>query len=101
MIPLIDIESEWRCFVYNEKLVGLQNYSGDFTLFPDVEFIEEIINDYKGSPRAYTLDIGINKNGIFLVEIHEFFATGVYGWSNHQLIPLMFKSWFRECINEN
>ena len=96
---VIDIESEWRCFVYNEKLVGLQNYSGDFTLFPDVKLIEEIIYNYKEAPRAYTLDIGINENGIFVIELHNFMSVGFYGFSDHKLIPLMFKSWVRECLN--
>lgn len=34
---VIDIESEYRCFVYKNELVGLQNYSGDFTIFPNIE----------------------------------------------------------------
>jgi hypothetical protein len=33
---IIEIDSEWRSFVYKGKLVGLQNYSGDFTIFPNV-----------------------------------------------------------------
>lgn len=40
---ITDIESEWRCFVYRGELVGLQNYSGDFTMFPDVDTINEMI----------------------------------------------------------
>ena len=97
---IVDIDSEWRCFIYNEKLVGLQNYSGEFTLFPDVNLIEEIIYN-KNLPKAYTLDIGINNHGTFILELHEFFSCGTYGFSDHKLIPLMYKSWFRECINKN
>ena len=44
------------------------------------------------------LDVGINENGTFVLECHNFFSCGFYGFSNHQLIPLMFKSWFRECV---
>jgi len=95
---VIEIESEWRCFMYDRKLVGLQNYSGDFTLFPDVELIEEMINNYQEAPRAYILDVGINETGMFVIELHEFWATGLYGFSNHKILPLMYRSWFRECV---
>lgn len=98
---LVDIDSEWRSFVYRSELVGLQNYSGDFTVFPDVNLINKMIYNYKDAPLAYTLDVGINKNGTFIIEVHDFMSIGLYGWSDHQLLPLMFKSWFRECINDN
>lgn len=96
---VINIDSEWRSFIYNRELVGLQNYSGDFTLFPDVKLIKEMIRDYKNSPLAYTLDVGINNDdGTFIIELHNFTSCGLYGWSNHKLLPSMFTNWFRECI---
>ena len=86
---LIDIESEWRSFVFNNRLVGLQNYSGDFTMFPDVELINEIIKDYSNNG-AYTLDVGINrKEGTFIIELHDFFSCGLYGFSDYKILPLM------------
>jgi len=33
---IVDFQSEWRAFVWNNRFVGLQYYLGDFTLFPDV-----------------------------------------------------------------
>lgn len=57
----ISIESEWRAFVYKGKLVGLQNYAGEFTYFPDVDAIAKMIGAYEESgnaPIAYTLEIG-------------------------------------------
>lgn len=54
-----NIESEWRAFVYEGKLVGLQNYAGDFTVFPSVSIINGMIKMYKSSPIAYTLDVGV------------------------------------------
>jgi len=95
---LINIDSEWRAFIYKNELVGLQNYLGDFTLFPNVKLIKEMIYNYKEAPSAYTLDVGINENGTFLIEIGEIFSSSLYGWSNHQLLPLMYKSWFRKCV---
>lgn len=95
---IIDIDSEYRCFVHKNKLVGLQNYSGDFTIFPDIKTINNIIDDYKKSPVAYTLDVGINDTGTFIVEIHDFFSCGLYGFSDLNRLPYMFSQWYYEFI---
>lgn len=95
---LIEIDSEWRAFIYQNKLVGLQNYSGDFTMFPDVNKIELMINKYESSPIAYTLDVGIFRNNTFVIEVHDFFSCGLYGFSNHKILPYMFSRWFYEFI---
>lgn len=105
---LIDIDSEWRCFVFKDELVGLQNYSGDFTLFPNLITINNMIYlYYKKAPCAYTLDIGVNRlndirrtNNTFVVEVHDFFSCGLYGFSDLNLLPLMFYRWFKEYINK-
>jgi len=106
---LIDIDSEWRCFVYNNKLVGLQNYSGDFTLFPNIRKIHEMISVFKpDAPITYTLDVGVNAlecNGIedtktFVIEIHDFFSCGLYGFADLNILPLMFYRWFKNFIKD-
>ena len=96
---LIGIHSEWRCFVYNNKLVGLQNYSGEFILFPDIDRIMNMIKTFKSeAPVAYTLDIGVNNSSTFVIEVHDFFACGLYGFADLNLLPLMFYRWFKEFI---
>lgn len=104
---LIKIDSEWRVFVYDNKLVGLQNYSGDFTIFPDVLTVNLMINQYKPiAPIAYTLDVGINtdidgedENNTFVIECHEFFSCGLYGFAEHNILPYMFNKAYKEIIN--
>ena len=96
---LIDIESEWRTFVYKNELVGIQNYSGNFKIFPDVEKIETIIKNYKNAPITYTLDVAILENGkTDIVEIHDFFSCGLYGFSDRKILPFMFSRWFNNEI---
>jgi len=95
---LIDIDSEWRCFIYQNKLVGLQNYSGSFILFPDIIKIQQMINAYVNAPIAYTLDIGINNKGTFIIEVHDFFSCGLYGFSDLRILPDMFNQWFLNII---
>lgn len=96
---IIDIDSEWRCFVYKNKLVGLQNYSGDFCRFPSVSLINSMIEEYKSAPIAYTLDVGIGGiKGTFIIEVHDFFSCGLYGFSDHKILPFMFRDWFRQAV---
>jgi hypothetical protein len=96
----IDIESEWRTFIYNGELVGIHHYLGDFTIFPDILFIQQMIAAYKNCPPAYTLDVGINKNGTFLIEVHPFVSCGLYGFRNYKLLPSMFISSFQYLVKK-
>src|ERR1035437_1867273 len=96
---IIDIDSEWRAFVYQNKLVGLQNYSGDFTMFPNVWIINSMIAAYKSAPIAYTLDIGVfNVCDTFVIEVHPMISVGLYGFADHSILPHMFYKAFKELI---
>jgi len=104
---IINIDSEYRCFVYKGELVGLKHYSGDFTVFPSIAQIYVMINEFKDAPVAYTLDIGINNHSgrylkpkeTFIIEVHDFFSCGLYGFNDYRLLPHMFTKWFREYIS--
>src|SRR5690606_4461623 len=91
---IIEIESEWRAFIYNKNLVGLQNYSGRFDVFPDVEKIKAMINHYKSQPIAFTLDVAVSCDKTVIIEVHDFFSCGLYGFSEHKYLPFMFSRWF-------
>jgi hypothetical protein len=74
------IASEYRCFVHEDRLVGIQYYLGDFSKYPNVEMIHDMIRCYKTSNCAYTLDIGVLENGsTVLIEINDMWAIGSYG----------------------
>lgn len=95
---LIDIESEWRAFVFEGKLVGLQNYSGEFDIFPNVDKIKAMINAYKTQPIAFTLDVALSNNDTVIIEVHDFFSCGLYGFSEHKILPFMFSKWFYSFV---
>lgn len=97
---LIDISSEWRSFIYKGKLVGLQNYSGDFCVFPDVDKINDMIKAYKNQPTAYTLDVAISNKETVIIEVHDFFSCGLYGFSDYKVLPFMFARCFQELIQK-
>ena len=97
---VVDIESEWRMFVFNDELVGAKHYLGDFTLMPDFHLVEAMIKQYKGNPGAYTLDIGINETGTFLIEVHPFVSCGLYGFNDYRILPQMFIRGYQYMLNE-
>lgn len=99
---LINIVSEYRCFVFNNKLIGCKNYCGDYTMLPKFEVINKMINVYKNqAPASYTLDVGITDNNkTCVIEVHDFFSCGLYGFDNYDKLPYMFSQWFYELVNK-
>ena len=86
----IDIQSEWRCFVKDGQLLDVRCYSGDFALQPSFSLIEEMIRKYKSCPPAYTLDVCVDADGnTSIIECHNFFSCGLYGFSNYSKYLIM------------
>jgi len=97
---VINIDSEWRVFVYQGKMIGLQNYCGEFMKFPDVDAIRKMVDEYKSSPITYTLDVGVNDEGTFVIECHEFFSIGLYSFNSPSYPNMLYRA-FKEIINNN
>ena len=101
-----EIDSEYRCFVFENQLLGIQFYQGDFTAFPNVDKILEMIKRYSvSSPVAYTLDVAVTDDGdLIVIECHEFFSCGLYGFRDYSRMPYMFWRTFltikRRLLNE-
>jgi hypothetical protein len=77
--PILDIRSEWRCFVYNDEIVGCQYYSGDPFKFPNVTYFNDIVSDLQMSV-PYCLDLGVLYDGTTIViEVNDILASGNYG----------------------
>jgi hypothetical protein len=96
----ISIDSEWRTFVYKGKIVGLKHYSGEFIKFPNVQAISAMVTAFENSgeaPVAYTLDVGVNDYHTFVIEVHDFFSCGLYGFNDINY-PSMLSSWFHQYI---
>jgi len=89
------IIGEWRCFVYDRQLVGIQNYSGDPFIVPDKGYIESVINVYPGI--TYTLDVMVYANPVHpngkpltdILELHEFFACALFGFADYETLLQM------------
>lgn len=83
-----DISSEYRCFIYKKKLVGIHYYSGDFTIFPCINTINSMIKDFNYE-HPYTLDVGVSDNKTIIIEAHDMFSCGLYGFSDMKIYPRM------------
>ena len=111
-----DVISEWRLFVFNKRIVGLQCYSGNEWALPDKAYCERIADSYE--KKAYTLDvmtypnskdlIRIDNIGYWahkpiitdIVEAHDFFACGLYGFEDSKVLPLMWASAITGLLSE-
>ena len=103
------IMSEWRVFVYHDKIQHMSNYSGDCFAYPDRDRILDMVNAYKpNAPVAYTLDVfvtptltltGNETANTFVMECHRFFSCGLYGFSDYAVLPYMFSQEWFEMIN--
>lgn len=79
---VVDFVSEYRCYISNNRIVGMKHYSGDCLIFPDPDFIKKVFEFTKTQIdyHSYTLDIGVLENGqTVLIEINDGWAIGNYG----------------------
>ena len=83
-----NVESEWRVFVLNKKIIGIRCYSGDEWIIPDKNYVESIVKTY--DRKSYTLDLLVSDKGkrTEILELHDFFSCGLYGFEN-PMLPVM------------
>jgi len=76
----IEILSEHRVYVHSRKAIYSCNYSGDFRINPNFEYVDKLIEAYKEQPISYTIDVAILKDGsMTVIEFNDFWAIGSYG----------------------
>ncbi|RWZ87227.1 MAG: DUF4343 domain-containing protein [Hydrotalea sp. AMD] len=94
MQGFVSIVSEYRCYVSNNKIIGMKHYSGDCLVYPDSQFIKNCFEHSKTilDYHSYTLDFGILENGqTILIEVNDGWAIGNYG-----LEPLQYYLFVRD-----
>lgn len=88
--PLHCILAEYRIFVYYDKILGCQHYSGSPLSFPNAEIISKMIYEYSftTAPKAYTLDVMVTLEATIPLEVHPFVACGLYGFQDIKLLDM-------------
>jgi hypothetical protein len=79
---IVDIVSEYRMYITNNKILGMKHYSGDCLVFPDAKFIAECFEFSKTvlDYHSYALDFGVLSDGrTILIEPNDGWAIGNYG----------------------
>ena len=95
---VVDFVSEWRCFVYRGKLVGMKDYCGDVWTLPNKELIEDAIRQIGDTLTAYTLDVGVmaSTGETAVIEVHNFVSCGLYGCDDKRILPMLKNGFKRE-----
>lgn len=99
---IIDIVAEWRCFVFRDRLLDTRQYLGEIGVYPDVSKIKNMISSYKNGSPAYTLDVAVNNKGeTVILECHNFWSCGLYGFSDYNnLLPMISQAFQWEMKNK-
>lgn len=94
---VIDIESEYRIFVFNNKIVGIKHYLGDVYKIPSLNFLERCVEVIDRN--TYSFDVAVTKDEReCLIEIHDIFSLGFYGFEDYSIIPQMFIRGFENAL---
>lgn len=77
---IIDIVTEWRCFIRYGEILDVRQYKGAWDSQIDLQVVKNAIRDFTSAPAAYALDFGvdIHKN-MLLIEVNDGHSLGSYG----------------------
>ena len=95
------IESEWRCYILNNRVEYIGNYSGDLFVNVDGSYLNSVIRENSGRfPTAYTIDIGILSSGEnVVIEFNDMWAIGNYGMPNDMYLRALRERYFEIVRN--
>lgn len=77
---VIEILTEWRCFVRYGKLLDVRYYKGAWDSRLDLNVVNNAISKYSLQPAAFCLDFGVDVTGThYLIEVNDGHSLGSYG----------------------
>lgn len=98
---VMNIDSEWRFFVYYDKIVGFSHQKGNLKLLPSFAKVEQLMLEFKKRPIAYTVDVCVTPSGeTDLVEFNDFYAIDSYGLEA-DLYAQMLKDRYLQILKNN
>lgn len=84
------IESEYRVYVIDNKIVSIVNYSDTVGPLPDMELINKAVELIKSNEeylKSYSIDVMVGPKGTAIIEIHNFASLGLYSTTfDHNLL---------------
>ena len=91
---VLDIASEYRCFVRRGEILDVRRYRGRWDVAPDKNVITDAIASYATAPAGYAADFGVTKDGqTVLIEINDGYSLGSYGLWHDLYAQLLSARW--------
>lgn len=90
----VNFLSEWRLWVLNGKIAGLNFYRGRWDVFPDTDILKEAVRAYRSAPSAYALDFGVtDENKTLLIEVSDGYALSSFGLNPELYVRILQTRW--------
>ncbi len=90
----VNFLSEWRLWVLNGEIIGLNPYAGRWDLFPNVEIMKQAVAAFQHAPCGYALDFGVTDDGrTLLVEASDGYVLRSFGLAPEKYASLLFARW--------
>ena len=87
-------QSEWRCFVRYNEILGIRCYAGDSSKTCDMSIVAKAVHECKELPAGCSLDFGLTDEGrTVLIEMNDGFALGCYGLNDELYAKLLSARW--------
>lgn len=98
---VIHFDSEYRVFISNGIIVGVKHYLGDYFVAADRTRVNEIKSYYNSilDVNSYTLDIGVNTNGTYLIEVNDGWSVDNYGLDPVKYLTFLQNRWLQLIEN--
>ena len=86
--------SEWRLWVLEGEIVGLNPYKGRWDVFPDPEVLKKAVAAYHHAPAGYALDFGVTDDGrTLLVEVSDGYGLASFGLKSVKYMKVLNARW--------
>ncbi len=91
---VVDIKTEWRCFIRYGEVLDIRFYHGAWDSKLDLATVKNAVLDFKNAPAAYSLDFGVNELGeMILIEVNDGHSLGSYGIEDLRYAKFLSARW--------
>ena len=96
---VINFNSEWRFYIFRNKIVDIRHYSGrmDINLIGAVNNFNKLDNyTFKNFPETFVMDIGFynDSDSYTIIEFNDMWAIGNYGVPNDLYVRMLKDRYF-------
>ena len=96
---VINLDSEWRFYVFRNKIVDIRHYSGrmDINLIGAVNNFNKLDDStFKNFPETFVMDIGFynDSDSYTIIEFNDMWAIGNYGVPNDLYVRMLKDRYF-------